>query len=679
MRVVEKIVIKGAREHNLKDFDLEIPRKKLVVVTGVSGSGKSSLAFDTIYAEGQRRYVESLSVYVRQFLEQMDKPDVESIEGLSPAISIEQKTTSHNPRSTVGTVTEVYNYLRLLFSRIGKPYCPNCGKTIASQSMQQMVDRVLGLPAGSRIELMSPIVRNRKGEYRKNIEGLIRDGYTRIKVNGMVVDLEREDITLDKRKKHTIEVVVDRLIVRDGITSRLADSMEVAGRLSNGIIKVECQDGAELIFNERLACVECGTGYEEITPAFFSFNSPEGACPECKGLGEKFHLDPELVVPDKDISLEHGAIAPWSKRSGRFKQILNTLSEEYGFSLSLPFKKLPVDIQDIIFNGSAGRRIDFAYARGGKKYVFTEEFEGVLSNLERCYREAVSHEEKAELHRYMNPQPCPVCKGSRLKKEALFIKVNGRSIHDIASMSANEALIFFKRLELSKTEETVAQRILKEIEERLGFLLNVGLDYISLSRPAGTLSGGEGQRIRLATQIGSNLAGVLYILDEPTIGLHQRDNRRLIKALKKLVDMGNTVIVVEHDEETIRSADFVVDMGPGAGEHGGEIIALGTASEIMQNPLSLTGRYLSGDLKIPVPKERKKPQKKFLTIKGASANNLKDIEARFPIGLMTCVTGVSGSGKSTLVVDTLYKNLARALYGSKDKAGHVASISGIEH
>ncbi|MBI3753631.1 MAG: excinuclease ABC subunit UvrA [Deltaproteobacteria bacterium] len=701
---MDKIIIKGAKEHNLKNIDLEIPRDKLVVITGVSGSGKSSLAFDTIYAEGQRRYVESLSAYARQFLEQMEKPDVENIEGLSPAISIEQKTTSKNPRSTVGTVTEIYDYLRLLFARVGRPHCYKCGKEIASQTIQQMVDRVMALPQDTKTILSSPMVRGRKGEYKKELEQLRKDGYTKVKIDGVMRDLS-EEISLDKKKKHTIDVVIDRLVIKQGIAKRLADSFEVATKLSDGIAKVEVameqvnrvgvktaiqsplsKDGntvalvqKEILFNEKLACVDCGISYPELTPAMFSFNSPHGACPECNGLGGKLYFDPDLVVPNKEISLREGAITPWEKKSSiYFHQMIDALSRHFNFDIYTPFKGLPKKVQDMLLYGSGEEEVEFYYEKGDRRYYYKKPFEGVLKNLERRYKETESSYIMDELSRYMNTQPCPVCSGSRLKKEALSVKIEGRSIDDVARMSIKEAHGFFQGLKLGRTETEIARRVLKEIAERLGFLINVGLDYLTLERSAATLSGGEGQRIRLATQIGSSLVGVLYILDEPSIGLHQRDNKRLLDALKRLRNIGNTVLVVEHDEETILSADYVIDMGPGAGDGGGKVVATGPPDDIIRNKESLTGKYLSRELEIPVPSQRRKSDGRFLTVKGAKANNLKNVTVKIPIGLITCVTGVSGSGKSTLLIDTLYKALAQRLYHSKERAGEVDNILGLE-
>ncbi|HHL38986.1 MAG TPA: excinuclease ABC subunit UvrA [Deltaproteobacteria bacterium] len=679
---MEKIIIKGAREHNLKDIDLEIPRERLVVITGVSGSGKSTLAFDTIYAEGQRRYVESLSAYARQFLEQMDKPDVDSIEGLSPAISIEQKTTSRNPRSTVGTVTEIYDYLRLLFARVGSPHCYRCGRPITTQTVQQMVDRVMERGEGSRIVILAPVVRGRKGEYKKELDALARRGYTRVRIDGEVMELAGE-IRLDKRRKHDIDVVVDRVVIKPGVAGRLADSMETAARLSDGIVKAEVVGGEEMLFNEKSSCAACSISYPEITPALFSFNSPHGACPECKGMGERFYFDPELIVPDPSLSLKGGALAPWMKKGaktlyGYHEQILGSLAAHYGFRLTTPWSKLPAAVRRVILHGSGDEEIDFSYETGQSRHRFRQSFEGIVASLERRYRETESEDVRSELERYMNIQPCPECGGSRLKKEALSVKVGGKSIHDVVRLPVGDAIGFFKGLELEAGRAEIAARILKEVSERLDFLANVGLDYIQLDRPAATLSGGEGQRIRLATQIGSSLVGVLYILDEPSIGLHQRDNRRLLAALARLRDMGNTVLVVEHDEETIRSADHIIDMGPGAGRGGGEVVAQGGFADIAAAPRSITGKYLSGELEIPVPAARKPPGPARLKLKGVRANNLRGLDVEFPIGLITCVTGVSGSGKSTLVVDTLYRNLARRFHGLGGKAGHVDAVEGVE-
>ncbi len=676
--MADQIVIKGAREHNLKNIDLSIPRDRLVVITGVSGSGKSSLAFDTIYAEGQRRYVESLSAYARQFLEQMDKPDVESIEGLSPAISIEQKTTSKNPRSTVGTVTEIYDYLRLLFARVGRVHCHGCGKEIASQTVEQMVDQVLALPEKTRLLILAPTVRGRKGEYRKELKQLQADGYVRVRIDGEMRELS-EEIVLDKNKKHTLEVVVDRLVVKEGIASRLADSLETALRLADGLVRVEEPEGESRLFSEQHACPDCGISYPEIAPRMFSFNNPYGACPDCTGLGTRMYFDPELVVPNPAISLREGAIAPWSTRTGFYYfQILEALSDHYDFDIRTPFQQLPEKLQRIILRGSGSEQVKFFYDHGGQRVFYHKPFEGVISNLERRLKETDSEQVREKLEQYMNVMPCPTCEGARLRPEALFIRIAGRNIREVCALSIVEAEAFFADLQLSDKEMEIARRILKEIRERLSFLSHVGLDYLTLDRSSGTLSGGEGQRIRLATQIGSSLVGVLYILDEPSIGLHQRDNRRLLETLKRLRDLGNTVLVVEHDEETILEADHVIDMGPGAGRHGGEVIAAGTPHEIMQVPASLTGQYLCGELAIEVPAKRRTGQRS-LTILGARENNLQNIDVELPLGVMTCVTGVSGSGKSTLVIDTLYKALAQRLFRSRERAGKVDDIRGLEH
>ena len=673
----DKIIIRGAREHNLKNISVEIPRDRLVVITGLSGSGKSSLAFDTIYAEGQRRYVESLSAYARQFLEQMEKPDVDTIEGLSPAISIEQKTTSRNPRSTVGTVTEIHDYLRLLFARAGRPHCYQCGKEIQSQTIQQIVDQIMALPPGTRLQLFSPIIRGRKGEYRKEFDHLRKSGYARVRVDGAIRDLS-EEISLDKNKKHTLEVLVDRLAIKEGAAKRLADSLATAMNLSEGIVKVEVAGGEELVFSEKFACVDCGISYPEISPRMFSFNNPYGACPQCDGLGTTNYFDPDLIVPDQDLSIREGAVIPWQGRTSMyFHAILQSLADHYQIDLYAPFKALSPQLQKIILYGSNGEQIKFYHDRGEQRHFYYRDFEGVIPQLERRYRETDSEIIREEMEKYMNLRPCPVCQGARLRKESLFVKVGGLNIHEVTEKSIRQALDFFARLELNPREREIARRILKEISERLGFLLNVGLDYLTLSRSSATLSGGESERIRLATQIGSGLVGVLYILDEPSIGLHQRDNARLLATLKRLRDLGNTILVVEHDEETIREADYVLDLGPGAGVHGGELVFQGTPQELLRSEASLTGKYLSGKLKIPVPERRRKSQGRYLTLVGASENNLKDITVKIPLGLLTCVTGVSGSGKSTLVIDTFYRALAQKIYHSKEKPGKVREIQGL--
>jgi excinuclease ABC subunit A len=659
----DRIVIRGAREHNLKNVDLEIPRDQLVVITGLSGSGKSSLAFDTIYAEGQRRYVESLSAYARQFLEQMEKPEVDSIEGLSPAISIEQKTTSKNPRSTVGTVTEIYDYLRVLFARVGVPHCPKCGRVISAQTVQQMVDRVLAQAPGTRLLVLAPVVRGRKGEYKKLFFDLQRQGYSRVRVNGAIRELG-DEIELDRKRKHTIEVVVDRLIVRENLGSRLADSLETALRLADGIVTVEAQDGrpATNTFSEKLACAECGVSFPEVSPRMFSFNNPYGACPECGGIGSRDEIDPDRLVPNPARALKDGALAPWAGRETTyFRQTLQVLAKRHRFSLETPWSELRKPVRDVILHGERD---------GG--------FEGVIKTLERRYRETSSEEARAEIEQFMTERPCPACRGSRLRPESLGVKIAGRSIAEVVRQTIKDAATFFDGLALTEREAAIARRVLKEIRERLGFLMNVGLDYLTLDRPAGTLSGGEGQRIRLATQIGSSLVGVLYILDEPSIGLHQRDNRRLLETLKRLRDLGNTVLVVEHDEETIRSADYVIDLGPGAGELGGHLVAVGTPDEIMANAASLTGRYLSRALTIPVPPARRTGQGHFITIHNPREHNLKGMAVKIPLGTFTCVTGVSGSGKSTLVNDILYRALASMLHRAQDRPGAHDRIEGAQ-
>ena len=670
-------MVRGAREHNLKNIHLEIPRDKLVVITGLSGSGKSSLAFDTIYAEGQRRYVESLSAYARQFLEQMEKPDVDTIDGLSPAISIEQKTTSRNPRSTVGTVTEIHDYLRVLFARVGRPHCPECGKEIKSQTVQQIVDQVMALPAGTRLQILAPIVRGRKGEYRKEFDHLRKSGYVRVKVDGTVRELS-EEIILDKNKKHTLEVLIDRLVVKENIPKRLADSLATALSLSAGVAKVEIGSGEELVFSEKFACVDCGVSLPEISPRMFSFNNPYGACPQCDGLGTKMYFDPDLIVPNPELSIREGAVVPWQGRSSiHFHQILESLGEHYKIDLYAPFRSLPPAVKQALLFGSNGEQIKFYSDRGDRRNFYHRDFEGVIPGLERRYRETDSEIIREEMEKYMNFRPCPGCQGARLRKESLFVRIGGLNIHEVTQKSIRKALSFFSSLDLSAREKEIGRRILKEIAERLGFLVNVGLDYLTLSRSSATLSGGESERIRLATQIGSGLVGVLYILDEPSIGLHQRDNARLLATLKRLRDLGNTILVVEHDEETIREADFVIDLGPGAGIHGGEVVFSGTPGEMMAAPNSLTGQYLSGRLQIPLPRNRRRPGGKYLTLLGAAENNLKNLTVRIPLGLLTCVTGVSGSGKSTLVLDTLYRALAQKIYHAKEKPGKLRELQGL--
>ncbi|PLX77948.1 MAG: excinuclease ABC subunit UvrA [Desulfuromonas sp.] len=677
MHEKNKIIIKRACEHNLKCIDVEIPRDQLVVITGVSGSGKSTLAFDTIYAECQRRYVESLSAYARQFLEQMDKPDVESIEGLSPAISIEQKTTSKNPRSTVGTVTEIYDYLRLLFARVGKVHCPSCDREISSQTIEQMIERILVLPERTRLLLFAPIVRGRKGEYRKELRQLQADGFVRVRIDGTMYELGDEP-SLDKQKKHSIEVLVDRLVVKDGLASRLADSLETALKLADGLVQVEVVDGEAMLFSQRHACIECGISLSEMTPRMFSFNNPYGACSDCSGLGTRMYFDSELVVPNPQLSLREGAIAPWATRTGfYYQQVLEALAEHYQFDIRTPFAALSKRVQQTLLQGSGAEPVRFFYDQTGHRHFYHKPFEGVLPNLERRLRETDSDSTREKFEQYMNIMPCPSCQGARLKPESLCVRVGGQNIQQVCQLSISDADAFFATLKLSSRDFEIARRVLKEIRERLSFLINVGLDYLTLDRTSGTLSGGEGQRIRLATQIGSSLVGVLYILDEPSIGLHQRDNRRLLETLKKLRDLGNTVLVVEHDEETILEADHVIDMGPLAGRQGGEIVAQGTPRQIMEHPASLTGDYLAGRRTIPLPSSRRVATG-HLRLRGAAANNLKALNVEFPLGVMTCVTGVSGSGKSTLVLDTLYKALAQRLFRSREKAGHVEALQGLE-
>ena len=673
------IRIKGAREHNLKNIDLEIPRDQLVVLTGLSGSGKSSLAFDTIYAEGQRRYVESLSAYARQFLGQMDKPDVDYIEGLSPSISIDQKTTSHNPRSTVGTVTEIYDYFRLLYARIGHPHCPDCGHPITQQTVEQIVDQVAKLPEGNKFMVLAPVVRRRKGEYDKLFEDFKRDGFVRVRVDGEIRDLS-ETITLEKYKQHTIEVVIDRLVIKPDLGQRLADSIELALKLAKGLVTIAVVDGAELIFSEKFACPDCGFSFEELTPRMFSFNSPYGACPECAGLGFKMEIDPELVI-DKNLSLNQGGIKAWSADQESWSlQYLRAVAKKFRINPDRPLGELTPEQLEVLLYGTKGEKIEISYQGPDREFRHSAAFEGVAHNLERRYRETQSEFMRREIEKFMSVKPCIACKGARLKKESLSVFIGGMNLSQLTAMSVCESKEMLNRLELSEKETAIARLVLKEINERLGFLINVGLDYLTLDRAAGTLSGGEAQRIRLATQIGSSLVGVLYILDEPSIGLHQRDNRRLIDTLKGLRDLGNTVIVVEHDEEMIREADFIVDIGPGAGVHGGHIVKAGTLTEIIEEPASITGQYLSGKQRIAVPKHRREPGGKYLEIIGAREHNLKNIKVRIPLGLFVCITGVSGSGKSTLINDILYPVAATRLNrASTLQMGEHEKILGLEH
>ncbi|HEY8518112.1 MAG TPA: excinuclease ABC subunit UvrA [Candidatus Binatia bacterium] len=675
--MADRIVVRGAREHNLKNIDVTIPRDKLVVITGLSGSGKSSLAFDTIYAEGQRRYVESLSAYARQFLEQMQKPDVDSIEGLSPAISIEQKTTSRNPRSTVGTVTEIYDYLRLLFARVGTPHCHQCGKPITSQTVQQIVDRVLSWPEGSRIQVLAPLVRDRKGEYKKELLDLRKAGFARVRVDGELRDLG-EDIVLKKTVKHTIDVVVDRLIVKDGIAKRLADSLEIAMRYGGDLVKIEVlaegkTKGEEHLFSQKLSCPDCGVSYPELAPRMFSFNSPHGACPTCDGLGVQLVFDPDKVVPDDSVSIAQGAIAPWGKRAEAYRPLLEGLAKHFKVKLDTPYGELPDEFKDALMNGTGQTPIQISFGAGRK---ITRPFEGVLKLLERRFRETESELRREELSHYQSERPCETCKGTRLKREAQFVKVGGRSIAEVTALSISAAIEFVDGLELTPQQLAIGRLILKEIRERLSFLANVGLTYLTLDRSAGSLSGGEGQRIRLATQIGSSLVGVLYILDEPSIGLHQRDNERLIATLERLRDLGNSVLVVEHDRDTMLAADHLIDMGPGAGRLGGEVVSQGTPEEVARDPRSLTGQYLSGAREIPVPEARRKGNGWKLSVKGARLHNLRNVSVDVPLGTLTCVTGVSGSGKSSLIIDTLYDALARKLNRAKVPVGDCDAIEG---
>ena len=681
--MLDHISVKGARANNLKNIDVTIPRDKLVVLTGLSGSGKSSLAFDTIYAEGQRRYVESLSSYARMFLGQMEKPDVDYIDGLSPAISIDQKTTSKNPRSTVGTVTEIYDYLRLLWARVGTPHCPKCGKEIRQQTIDQIIDQVLSLPEGTRIQVMAPVIRGKKGEHAKIFEDAKRSGYVRARVDGNLYELD-EEIKLEKNKKHTIEIVVDRLIIRPDIQQRLTDSVETASGLTGGLVVVNLlREERDLTFSQNYACEDCGISIEELTPRMFSFNNPFGACPTCTGLGSQLKVDPELIVPDKSLSILEGAIqaSGWNniRGDGISRMYFDALAKKYHFSLTDPWETLPEDVRSIILYGTGGEKLELHYDQPRGKGVLYQPFEGICNNVERRYKETQSDASKRELEELMAECPCPTCKGKRLKKESLAVTVGDKDIDALTRMSVVDELQWVDRLELTHQQHLIADRILKEIKSRLGFLQSVGLGYLTLSRSAGTLSGGESQRIRLATQIGSSLVGVLYILDEPSIGLHQRDNDKLLATLQNLRDLGNTLLVVEHDEDTMRAADYIVDIGPGAGVHGGEVVACGTAEEVMNTPGSITGDYLSGRRKIPVPAERRKGSGKFLTVRGAAENNLRHVDVSIPLGTFTCVTGVSGSGKSSLVNEILYKKLGADLNRVKVRAGRHDAIEGEEY
>ncbi len=681
MRPREYIKVRGANENNLKNLDVDIPRNELVVLTGMSGSGKSSLAFETIYAEGQRRYMESLSSYARQFLGQMEKPNVERIDGLSPAISIDQKSTNRNPRSTVGTVTEIYDYFRLLYARIGVPHCPKCGREIARQTVDQMVDQIMTMPEGTKLQLLAPVVRGRKGEHAKVLERAKRSGYVRVRIDGSLYELT-EEISLDKNIKHNIEIVVDRLVVKKEIERRLADSIENVLELAEGLLVVDVIGGEPMTFSQNFACPDCGIGISEIEPRSFSFNNPFGACPECLGLGYKMEFDEELMIPDQSLSIREGAIAVtgWQScadKSSFTNAVLQALCKEYHFDLDTPFEKYPEKVKQVLLYGTGGKEVEVHYQGQRGKGVYPVAFEGLIRNVERKYKETFSEIMKQEYESFMRITPCKECKGMRLKKESLAVTVYDKNIYEITTLSIRDLHEFLEKMQLNSQQQLIGERIIKEIRARVGFLVDVGLEYLSLSRATGTLSGGEAQRIRLATQIGSGLVGVCYILDEPSIGLHQRDNDKLLNTLKSLRDLGNTLIVVEHDEDTMLAADYVVDIGPGAGSHGGEVIACGTAEEIMKVPESITGKYLSGEIKIPVPTERKKPSG-WLKVTGAKENNLKNVTAEFPLGVMTCVTGVSGSGKSSLVNEILYKHLARSLNRARCIPGKHKEIQGIE-
>ena len=681
--MANEILIKGARENNLKNIDVAIPRDKMVVLTGLSGSGKSSLAFDTIYAEGQRRYVESLSSYARMFLGQMDKPDVDYIEGLSPAISIDQKTTSKNPRSTVGTVTEIYDYMRLLWARVGVPHCPRCGKEIRQQTIDQIIDQIMALGDGTRLQIMAPVIRGRKGEHAKVLENARRSGYVRVRVDGNLYDLS-EEIPMEKNVKHTVEVVVDRLILRPDIQQRLTDSVETASDLSGGLVTVNLvQQGEDIHFSQNYACDDCGISIEELAPRMFSFNNPFGACPTCTGLGMQLKADPTLIVPDESLSILDGAIAAsgWQsiRSDGISRMYFDALAKKYAFSLSTPWERLSDRVKDVILYGTGGEKLTLEYDQPRGKGVLHQAFEGIVHNLERRYRETQSDASKREIEEFMAECPCPACQGRRLKPEALAVTVGGKSIYDATTLSVTDEVAFFNNLTLTGNQELIAAQILKEIRARLNFLQSVGLGYLTLHRSSGTLSGGESQRIRLATQIGSGLMGVLYILDEPSIGLHQRDNDKLLATLRRLRDLGNTLIVVEHDEDTMRAADYLIDIGPGAGSHGGTVVAAGTPEEVMANPNSLTGQYLSGKKRIEVPPHRRIGNGKWLTVRGARENNLQNVDVSIPLGTFTCVTGVSGSGKSSLVNEILYKKLGVVLNRMKAHPGKHDAIEGLEH
>jgi excinuclease ABC subunit A len=689
---MNKIVVKGAREHNLKNIDIELPRDKLVVITGLSGSGKSTLAFDTIYAEGQRRYVESLSAYARQFLEQRGKPDVDSIEGLSPAIAIEQKLASRNPRSSVGTVTEVYDYLRLFWARVGEVYCWQCGERIVSQTLPQMVDRVLAFPEGTRFSVLAPVVREKKGDFAKDLTRLLKDGYVRANIDGELFELA-DPPTLDKNQKHTIEVFIDRLVRKSGMEQRLTESIELAAKLADGLVKISPLEGDDILFSQKFACPDCGTALPELSPGLFSFNNPIGACPACDGIGATLYFNPELIVTNPDLSLREGAIEPWERRnSAFFQQVLDAVAAHYSIDLYKPWNKLSAETQRLLLDGSQGKEIEFQFDKSGRSHRFKKEFEGVLPNLQRRYDEYQRRRREQgrttdedfeaiydEFHRYMSQSVCPECNGARLCKEARHVRVGGKSIVEASALTLGQLHEFIRGLPLSRRDWQICHRIVREVTARLSFLVSVGVDYLSLDRTAATLSGGESQRIRLATQIGSGLQGVLYILDEPSIGLHQRDNARLIETMVKLRDLGNTVLVVEHDEETIRAADYVVDMGPQAGELGGRVVAAGTVAEIEKNPLSITGAYLCGEKAIAVPKHRRPSPNRSLILRGARTHNLKDLTVTFPLGVFTCVTGVSGSGKSSIIIDTLLPALKHRLSGGRPPTAQFTALEGLQH